>query len=575
MSMLPVRLAKSIALTALLAATTHAQASHITLPEGTELTNSERQVIAISQQGDRFIYVSQGNFYIQGVGEEKPIHVPGLLDGFRKANPQFSPDGHSVAYWDMNGSALKRFTVSGGAPTVICKADVPFGLSWAPDRTIVFGQGSKGIWRVPTRGGTPENIVKAEHGEILDGPQVLPGAESVLFTVGNESMPASSRWDRARIVVQSLKSGERKTIVAAGHDGRYLPSGHLVYALNGQIMAVRFDLMKLETIGPAVRVIDDILMANGGATGAAQFSVSNNGVLVYISKRFDPNIVPIQLGLVAFDGTRKMLGPLPTGTWAPRISPDGKNVTFMAGGDIYAAELSNLSSARRIVSHGNFPVYSPDGQWIAFESQRDGGESLYIQRADGSGQAELVEKPGRAPEQWPAGDQGFSFISFRGDGADYDLWMYSVKDRTVMPLVVAPTSGEISSQFSPDGHWFAYMSNESGDWQVYVQPYPMTGTKYQVTKQGGRFPVWSNDSRQLIYEYDGRLFSTDIHAGEKLTFDEPLQLPISGFTQTLIRRNHDLTPDGKHFLMIFRSPTVQVDVVPNWFDELNRRLKAE
>jgi hypothetical protein len=119
------------------------------------------------------------------------------------------------------------------------------------------------------------------------------------------------------------------------------------------------------------------------------------------------------------------------------------------------------------------------------------------------------------------------------------------------------------------------MSNESGDWQVYAQPHPTTGEKYQVTKQGGRFPVWSNDSRELIYEYDGRLFSTAVHTGEKLTFDEPIELPISGFTQTLIRRNYDLTPDGKHFLMVFRSPTVQVEVVPNWFEELNRRLKAE
>ena len=502
----------SITLIVLLAATAHGQASHVTLQEGTELTNAERQVVAISRQGDRFIYVSQGNFYIQGIGEGKPVHVPGLLDGYRKANPEFSPDGHSIAYWSMDGSELRRFTITGGPVTTICKADAPFGLSWAPDRTIVYGQGTKGIWRVPTRGGTPENIVKAERGEILHGPQILPDAATVLFTVGNETVPASSRWDRARIVVQSLKSGERKTIVAAGHDGRYLPSGYLVYALNGNVMAVRFDVKKLETTGPPVSVIDDVLMANGGATGAAQFTVSDNGVLAYISKRYDPNVVPNQLALVGFDGTRKMLGKLPTGTWAPRISPDGQHVTFMAGGDIYTAELSNIAAARRIIPRANFPVYSPDGQWIAFESQREGGESLYVQRADGSGQAELVEKPGRAPEQWPAGDQGFSFISFRGDGTDYDLWTYSVKEKAVMPLVVVPKSGEISSQFSPDGHWFAYMSNESGEWQVYVQPYPTTGARYQVTTKGGRFPVWSNDSQEIIYEYDGKLFSTAVDA---------------------------------------------------------------
>ena len=97
----------SISLIVLLAATAHGQASHVTLTEGTELTNSERQMIAISRQGDRFIYVSQGNFYIQGIGEEKPVHIPGLLDGYRKANPEFSPDGHSIAYWAMDGSELR------------------------------------------------------------------------------------------------------------------------------------------------------------------------------------------------------------------------------------------------------------------------------------------------------------------------------------------------------------------------------------------------------------------------------------------------------------------------------------
>ena len=325
-----------------------------------------------------------------------------------------------------------------------------------------------------------------------------------------------------------------------------------------------------------MRAIDDVLMANANGTGTAQFSVSNNGVLAYISKRYDPNVVPVQLALVAFDGTRQMLGTLPVGTWAPRVSPDGKQVAIMAGGDIYVGELSNIASTmHKVISRGSFPVFSPDGQWIAFESQRDSPETLYVQRSDGSGKAQLVEKPGRAPENWPPGDQGFSYISFRGEGVDYDLWTYSVKDQAVAPLVVVPGSGEISSSFSPDVHWLAYMSNESKEWQVYVQPYPITGARYQVTKRGGRFPVWSADSRTVYYESDGRLYSSAMKTGSGVTFSEPVALPIAGFNQTLIRRNYELTPDGKHFIMVFRSPDIQVDVTSNWFEDLSRRLKAE
>jgi serine/threonine-protein kinase len=561
----------------LCAANVYGQSSHVTLPEGSELTNSERPVIAISPQGTRIAFMSQGTIYLRGMGDaDKPVRIPGLLEGFRKANPVFSPDGQSVAYWSMDGSVLERISVRGGTPVTITQATVPFGMSWGTDDQIVYGEGSKGIFRVSAKGGTSENIVKAESGLIFHGPQMLPGGDALLFTVADESTPANSRWDKARIVVQSLKSGERRTIVPAGHDGRYLPSGHLVYALNGNVMAVRFNAKTLEATGPAVRVIDDVLMANANATGTAQFSVSNNGVLAYISKRYDPNVVPVQLASVALDGTRQMLGTLPVGTWAPRVSSDGKQVAIMAGGDIYIGELSNIASTmHKVISRGSFPVFSPDGQWIAFESQRDGPETLYVQRSDGSGKAELVEKPGRAPENWPPGDQGFSYISFRGEGVDYDLWTYSVKDKAVAPLVVVPKSGEISSSFSPNVHWLAYMSNETRDWQVYAQPYPITGARYQVTKRGGRFPVWSPDSRTVYYESAGRLYSTTMKAGSGVTFSEPVPLPITGFNQTLIRRNFDLTPDGKHFIMVFRSPDIQVDVTSNWFEELNRRAKPE
>lgn len=560
-----------MALVSPLSAQADRKSFHVSLPEGTELTNLERQVVAISPQGTRFVYVSQGSLYIRGTGDAEPVRIPGLLDGFRKANPVLSPDGQSIAYWAMDGSVLKRVPVTGGTPVTICAAEAPYGMSWGPDDQIVFGEGTKGIWRVSAKGGAPETIVKADRGEVAHGPQMLPGGDEVLFTLGDEREALSARWDRARIVVQSLKSGERKTLVPAGHDGRYLPSGHLVYALNGHVMAVRFDAKQLVSTGQAVRVIDDVLMANAGATGAAQFSVSANGVLVYISRHYDPNVVPTELGLVSFDGKRQMLGQLPAGAWAPRISPDGQHVAFMAGGDLYMAGLSNLASARRIVSHGFFPVFSPDGQWIAFESAHEGGEALYVQRSDGSGQAELVVKPGRAPEDWPTGDQGFSFISFKGNGVDYDLWTYSVKDKALMPLVVVPASGELSSRFSPDGRFVAYMSSESGDWQVYVQPYPASGARYQVTMRGGRFPLWSTDSRQIIYEYDGRLYSTAVYAGSGLTFGEPVALPVTGFTQTMIRRNHELTPDGTRFLMLFR-PSIQVEVVSNWFEELGRRV---
>ncbi len=260
------------------------------------------------------------------------------------ANAVFSPDGQSIAYWASDGSLLQRIPVTGGTPVTICRVDIPFGMSWGEGDQIVLGMGAKGVARVSAKGGTPEIIVAGKSGELAHGPQILPGGDAVLFTLGDERAPQASRWDQARIVVQSLKSGERKIIVPAGRDARYLPSGHLVYALGGRLMAVRFDAKRLETMGAAVAVVENV--RTSGSTGTAQFSVSANGSLAYVSGR----PVPVQLGLVSLDGTRKMLGSVPEGTSAPRVSSDGRLVTFAAAGDIYVAELGNLPAAANVTS---------------------------------------------------------------------------------------------------------------------------------------------------------------------------------------------------------------------------------
>ena len=539
----------------------HAQTRRISLPEGHDFTNPDRQVFAMSPDGTRFAYIAHATLFVKPVSEAQPVAVPGPLAGRGIANPVFSPDGQSIAYWAQDGSVLQRVSVTGGVPMTICKVvQAPFAMSWGADDQIVFGQGAQGILRVSAKGGTPQTIVTAKSGEAMHGPQVLPGGDAVLFTLGS-----GQNWDQAQIVVQSLKSGERKTIVQTGRDARYLPTGHLVYASAGRIMAVRFDTKSLQTIGQAAAIADNVQMA--GATGTAQFSLASNGALAYVPVQS----VPVQLGLVGLDGTRKMLGPVPDGTSAPRVSPDGRRVTFAAAGDIYVADLSNLAGARKVIAGGTFPLFSPDGQWLAFGSlgtKRDGGiEEIFLQRADGSGQAELLVKPGRAPEHWPEGDQGFSFITHRGKANDYDLWTYSIKEKEVTPLVVMNESAQLSSRFSPDMHWFAYMSSESGDWQVYVQPYPETGAKFQVTKQGGRLPLWSADGQQLFYEHDGQMFAVPVQFGVQPAFGTPSALPVTGFIQPLIRRNFDMTPDRKQFVMLFR-PGPDIEVIANWLDRV-------
>ena len=533
-----------------------AQGASVSLPEGHEFTNPDRQPFALSPDGTRLAYLARATLFVKTLAGGDPVVVQGPLQGRGKTNPVFSPDGRSILYWAQDDSVLQRVPVGGGAPVTVAAVAMPFGLSWGSDGTILVGQGPQGIVRVAAGGGAVERLIQMGANEAAHGPQMLPGGDAVLFTLGTGT-PAD--WAQARVVVQSLTSGARTTI-ATGRDARYLASGHLVYVAGTTIMAVGFDPRALTTTGQPAPLAQGVQTAT--TTGAAQYSVAANGALAYVDNR----AVPISLALVGLDGTRKVLGDVPPGTTAPRMSADGTRVTYAAAGQIYVADMANVAGARKVIANGTFPLFSPDGQWLAFGSlgtaREQGEEVLFLQRADGSGEAQLIARPARAPEHWPAGDQGFTFITHRGGANNYDLWVYSVAKKEVEPLVVVNETAQLSSSFSPDKRWVSYMSSESGNWQVYLQPYPATGMKYQVTRQGGRSPMWTADGR-LVYDNDGRMFAVPVTLGATPTFGTPTALPVSGYIQPLLRRNWDMAPDGRQLLMLFR-PGPQLNVVSNW-----------
>jgi hypothetical protein len=256
-----------------------------------------------------------------------------------------------------------------------------------------------------------------------------------------------------------------------------------------------------------------------------------------------------QLVLVGREGSRQMLGRLPASTFAPRIAPNGRELTFDADGVVWVSDLRDLTSMRRLASGASFPMWSGDGERILFISRRNGEEALSWLRSDGTGAPELLAQPARAPESWSPQLQAFSFITFKN--GDYDVWTYSLNERKATPLVEIAGSSQHSSRFSPDGRWVAYASNETSKFEVYVQPVPTTGAKFLVSKNGGGHPLWSPDGRELFYDSGGRLFSVAIRTEPRFESDDPAPLPITGFIQGGARRQYDVMPDGKHFLMMF------------------------
>ena len=290
------------------------------LPDGQRFASIGRPITALSPDGRAFVYNTADGLYLRAIGELDARLIPGTASSL--TSPVFSPDGQTIGYWDRAATELKRIAISGGALVTITAApDNPYGVTWESDGTILYGQ-ADGIWHVPDTGGTPELLIPAEEGERLHGPQMLPGGEWVLFTF----RPAGTgAWDEAQIVVESLTTGERETLITGGRDARYVPTGHLVYGLNGVILAVPFDVGNRQVVGGPVSLIEGVGAGADINSGAMHFALADNGSLVYVRGSAGGSDM-VSLVWVGRDGDEESIPAPPRAYGRPRVSPDGTRV---------------------------------------------------------------------------------------------------------------------------------------------------------------------------------------------------------------------------------------------------------
>jgi Tol biopolymer transport system component len=549
-----------------------------------------RRLVAVSPDGTLIAYVADRRLYVRPIGDLRsvPLGVTDAQDGVNL--PAFSPDGKSLAFYALGDNSIKRIAVAGGSAVPLCEVSPPFGLSWSPEG-IVFGQISseKGlVMRVSASGGTPEVLVRLQSNELIEGPQLLPGGEHVLLTVALNTRVGSDRWDKAQIVVQSIKSGARKVIVDGGSDARYLTTGHIVYAVGGTVYAVPFDLRTLKTTGVAFPVLEGVRRAFVGATGIADFAVSANGTLAYAP---GPAGLAGGAGLALLDWAGE-LSPLklPLGAYAaPRVSPDGKRIALEAndGRETFVGVYERDGSAglRRITIGGsaNSPVWSPDGSRVAFQSSREGDAAIFTQTADGSGTPARLTRPqpgeSHVPQSW-FGDVLLFDVVKHGQTA---LWQLSLNNRSATPFGSVRSSSETGATFSPDGHWVAYAVSDEHTTSLAVQPYPATSVTYVLVKPRGstpHHPVWAPDGSALIYlASPGVVERVAVTRSPAFSFGNP-EPRARGFQGAPpgTRRLYDITPDG-HILGLVASAQLsgapaqeQIVVVLNWFTELQQRV---
>ena len=567
----------------------------VTLAEGQQFTGTGRSVVAISPDGSQMVYVANQRLYHRAMSELEARPVPGTETWQTVLNPVFSPDGRSLAFFAVSDLTLKKIAVAGGASVTLCPADVPFGMSWGEDG-IVFGQGTKGILRVSENGGKPEVLVSAEKGEGLQGPQVLPGGEAVLyavFTGGN----LDSSWEKAKIYVQPLKPGSaRKLLIDGGADARYVSTGHIVYAFGGTLFAVPFDLGRLQVTGGQVPVVEGVRRSTA-TSGAAHFSFSNAGSLIYV-----PGPVSIsggaQITLAMFgrQGELERL-KLPLKAYAfPRVSPDGKRVAVSTDdpkdSNVWIYDLAGSTAPRQLTLGGanRYPVWSANGERVAFQSDREGDLGIFWQKADGTGTAErLTPKPEQGiahiPDSWSPDGKMLAYTAIKGSEAA--VWIYSFQDKKVS--VFAEKAGALIGRaaFSPDGKWLAYQSTETGTPQIFVQPFPSTGAKYPVAR-GGQ-PFWSPDGREILYNPAAQQIAfVGIATRPSFSFGEPTIMPLAGLRSrnpATDPRVWDVMPDGKKIIGTAEASAdpvssgttagPQIQVVLNWFEDLKQRVPVK
>jgi serine/threonine protein kinase len=561
------------------------------LPADQQIVILGHPFLAISPDGSKFVYNTSGGFYLRSMDQSNPRLILGADKDPRQ--PFFSRDGQWVGYWSGAENQIKKISINGGAPVTLTNTGGnPVLASWSADDTIVYGQfGTGKIMRVPASGGAPELLCETQ-GNLIFAPQILPGGEWVLF----------SQMDgpEYRVMVQSLKTGQRKTLMPMqGTVSRYLPTGHLVYTIGNNLFAAPFDLHRFEITGSPVLMIEGILWT--GTTAAPQYAISDSGTLAYVMGTVSPAALGRTLVWVNREGKEEPVAAPPNLYNHPKVSPDGTQVAFTAniGGniDIYVFDL-----LRRILTRLTFdksqelhPIWTPDGKRIVYASNRDGYYDIYWKAADGTGKDEkLVSAPDRQRLPCAFSRDGKSLITAEATSGlvTWEIGILSTEgDHSHKPLL-HEDNRVVQPKVSPDGRWIAYTSNDlaNNTVEVYVRPFPEVDKgRWQVSTGGGHSPLWSPDGRELFFRNGDAVMAVPVKTNPSFRFETPKILFRGTYLSPVFLSGDwtfaawDISTDGKRFLMIKESGAAtpaaagprKINIVVNWTEELKQRVPVK
>ncbi len=540
---------------------------------------------ALSPDGARLAFVGlDGRLWLRSLDDAQEKALAGTEGAF---NPFFSPDGEWVGYVDAGAwgggdvsrrGKLKKVAVHGGVPLELADA-AALGASWGRDGTIVFCDRTAdgvALFTIPASGGTPRQLTTPPQGNAafrVAFPSRLADDTTILF-----SETDGATFETGRTVALSLRTRERHVLLDQGYGARYIPSGHLVYALNGSVMAVPFDARRLTATGPAVPVLRSVTASK--QLGWVGISVAN-GLLLY-DAGLNPNTSQT-LQWAARDSE-----PVPVvsehGQFSfPRLSPDGRRLAVGDGYDIWIVDL-NRGTRSRIAAkdRGNYPAptitsWTADGRRLVMNQRNTTDTSLVlVDPDDASHPTVLLRRPYFVQVGSWSRDGALAFFQIPGQSAR-DVWVLDPGASEPRPFAATPFN-ERGATFSPDGRWIAYAADPTGRDEIYVRPYPGPGAAIPVSTGGGAEPAWARTGREILYRNGNQMLSVSFTAAPtpvlgppQIVFERPFAASSLGVA------NYDVAPDGR-FIMIAGDRTarpIELAAVVNWLEELKARAPVK
>ena len=549
------------------------------LPAGLQPTGLLRRVV-LSPDGRTLAFNAvdegdQAQLYVRPMNQ---FDATALRDTSGAIGAFFSPDGTSVGF--ASGNSINRVSLQGGPAQTLGQTTGSFGGgTWGRDDRIIFGS-TTGLWEVPAAGGEPKplttldaNVAERAHAF----PHFLPGGSAILFMSCSDA--------GCDVELMQLDTSERRVLVENGYGPQHIASGHIIFGRDDSIWAIPFDTERLDVTGEPFPVLEGV---QKDAITGARFSASRDGTLVYLTG--DPlggnGRIPVW---VDRNGVEEPIPIEPEVYAYPRISPDGGTIALSGSAPF---DIWNWSVTRQTRSRFTFedavdayPTWSPDGQTLMFTSNRGNGVlNLFRRRADGTGSVERITEsatPHRSNVVSPDGN--WLVFGEQSPDTQMDLAIVSLQDEDGSAEMLVQTEfSEQNADISPNGNWLAYESNPSGQFEVFVRPFPDTeGGLQQVSAGGGRMPRWSPDGRELFYwAPPGQMMAVQVDTGSSLILDRPEAVfdgPYFAGDDVSIGRTFDVSPDGERFLMIKRvlvddTAEQRIHIVQNWHQELLERV---